>query len=172
MGVQLTATATMDRTVHRFTKNGGVADVEVKPDEYVIPRDGEHRLRISGYSDPFEMTGQYGTQQKIRIEFQLVQGKMKGERFASLFGLTVGPKSKLGPVLGDARNKAIAIGESIELDDFAGLELYATTKATLAAASGNTYVDIAASRPVTPEDDEDAPQAKKAASDVEWPGDE
>lgn len=171
MGLVIEQKTEYDRTIHRLSKNG-IVDVEVGADDYIEPRDGEKRLMVSGYSDAFEMTGQFGTQQKLRVEFRIEEGVEKGGRFASLFTLSVHPKSNLGKVL-VAAGKAPIEG-SVDIEDYLGKKFYGVTKAELSAASGNTYISIASARP--DDGNEPAPaksngQAKPAASDDDWPTD-
>lgn len=163
---------TVDNTMVRLGKGGKLEQVEVDRSQYVEPADKEHKVRIIGRSEPFEMDGAYGPQQKIRIEFEILKGKQSGGQFTSMFTFKVGPKSTFGEFIAAARNKAIGVGEKVDVDEYLGRTLYTSTRQKM-SATGNQYTLIAAARPDDDDDDEDAVPVKAAkAAKSTWDDDE
>lgn len=162
----------VDNTMVRLGKGGKLESVEVDRSQYVEPADKEHKLRIIGRSEPFEMDGQFGLQQKLRLEFEIIKGKQIGGQFSSMFTYTVGQKSNLGEVIAAARNKPIGVGERVDVDEYLGRTLYASTRQKI-SATGNQYTQIAATRPDDDDDEEEAPaKPAKAAGKPTWEDDE
>lgn len=164
MALVIEAKQAIDNTMIRLGKNGKLESVEVDRAAYVEPMDREHLLMITGRSEPFELEGQFGTQTKVRIEFEVLRGKQAGGRFTSMFTLTVGRKSNLGELIAAARNKDIAEGEGVDIDEYIGHKLYANTRIATSAKTGNSYVTIVAPRPM--DDEEEAQATPKSAKQV------
>lgn len=169
MGVTITAKAAFERKVYRMNKQGITSEVEVGPDEYSNPTDGEKRVRITGYSEPFEMTGEYGTSVKTRVELLILEPqKLARQRFDTLMTLSVGAKANLGKLIRAARNAEIEVGEEVDLDDMLGRELYVVTKRT-ENANGYTNISVAAVRPLDGDEDDAPSEPKRATGDNDEP---
>jgi hypothetical protein len=168
MGFIIEQKTEYDRTIHRLTKNG-VVDIEVGPDDYVEPADGEKLLMISGYSDSFPLEGKFGLQTKIRLECRIEEGQDKGGRFASIFTVSVNPKSNLGKVLA-AANGAPIDAPKVDIEDFLGKRFYGVTTMKISETSGKPYVSIDSARAAksaapAKSNGKTAPQA----DDDDWP---
>lgn len=166
MGLTIEMSAPVNNTMHRKIK-GQMTEVLVGRDDYVEPKDQEHLLKITGYSDSFEMAAFEAGKPpvtKTKIEFEIAQGRQKGGRFSCLFTLSLHERANLGAVLRAAYGGEFAPGTRVDLDDCIGKVLYASTRMELSPSSGNSYAKVTAPRPYEPEDDEDdAPVAAKAA---------
>lgn len=82
--------------------------VEPDPNVYVrVPSGTKARIRITGISELFEMTGQYGISKNIRMEFLIVkaggsnqiQRELNGNRFTQLMTPKLGANSRLGALI-------------------------------------------------------------------------
>lgn len=95
--------------------------VEPEPNEYHrFENNAKCEWELSGISEAFEMTGQYGTSTNVRVEFRCMRTKnaqyAAGKRWTGLYTYKIGPKSNLGALLGRLRGRDIEAGENIDID--------------------------------------------------------
>jgi hypothetical protein len=92
--------------VHRLTEDGEVESVEITPEEqqqYTFKADGMYNLLITGVYDPWTQPkkaewikpGGPTEDTLTRIEFEIVDGKGAGKRFASRVTVSLGSRSNL-----------------------------------------------------------------------------
>jgi len=96
---------------------------EWKREQLVDTVAGEHLVAIRGYSDPFEITTQFGTQAKVKVLFQVIEGKFKDAFFAVMFGDSYGKKAHLNEVFTAAFKEPLAPG-SFDWSTVHGQRLY------------------------------------------------
>jgi len=149
--VQFAVQNAIETAMWRLAANGDV----VKSDDetrYECPDDGRYRLRCTGYSDVFQMDGEFGIKDKIKVEFEVVGGEWNGTRFAPMYNVPAGwgPKSILAQVV-TALQGPIQRGQVLDFDDLLGKECMAMVVGSLSAASGVTYAKIMKAEPVSAE---------------------
>lgn len=172
MTVPTSSQSTVVTKMHRKDMRGNEIVVEPERDEYDTPISGAYRIRLTGLSDFFEMTGQYGPQTKTRAEWEVVSGKRSyiGKKFTTL--VTVPAKITPGTNLGKYQMALTGqdIGEgNIELMDLVNLEMDCMLKQeTKSTPNGlRTYTNIVSDSvmPVSDDDDDEEsappPKAKK-----------
>lgn len=173
MGTVAVAKQGMDRKVFRRNKAGEIVQVDVAPDEYKAPSPGQYQLRLTGCSDSFEINGQYGVSEMIRLEWVVVSGNKadnKGRRFSDMYPLHITPKSKLGKIIAALGNEEIDLGRAYDVTDYFGRELVSMVKQTVKTNEYGTQVyanvDVDYVEPVSDEPDDepedDAPPARPA----------
>lgn len=125
--IEITETDMLDDTRFKL--------IEPDPNDYVkVPSGTKARLRLSGISEFFEMTGQYGTSTNIRVEFLILkatgsnqlQREIVGKRFTQLMTPKLGAKSKLGALYGKLRERDVERDETIDIMAYIGTEFVAT----------------------------------------------
>ena len=105
--------------------------VEITPEEqqkYVFKADGAYHLRITGIYEPWTQPkklewvkpGGPTEDTLTRLEFEIVEGKGKGSRFASRVNVALGPRSNLINIW---KATVGAVGPAPELTDMLGKEL-------------------------------------------------
>jgi hypothetical protein len=127
-------------------KTGAVALQEVSRDDIGLPPgNGYYKLRLVGISDVFEMNGQYGRSQNVRLLLMVNQPgshahKQKFSEIAAVakwsernehFYPTIGSRSKIGQMLGAIQGREIEANQTITLIDFLGGEFMANVKQTV-----------------------------------------
>ena len=151
--VQFTATATaIQNDMYQLNAKGQVVQVKVNPADYDCPDDREYQLKLTGYTDPFEMDGQFGIQEKIRLEWEVQNSKKwGGTRFSNLYTVPKGwgEKAKLAQVVMALTGEPITPGQVIDFDDLLGMSCFGMVKGQMSASTGNVYPTIAAYRPAT-----------------------
>lgn len=136
----LTLTATQSGTDKMYKRTAkGVRLVEVDRSAHIVPAVGmKARFELSGISEPFQLPDRFSdnpdaTKTMLRIEFTIVKGgdnvsKMQvGKSFSALYGYSLGPRANLAKLIGAIRGEAVAIGESVDLDDFIGTTFVSKT---------------------------------------------
>lgn len=134
MGREITATASVTPMWRRNAKGDLIKIEEPNRDEYATPPQGTRaRFVLSGVSDTFEMSGEYGTSTNVRIEYLIEKTSgaglehLNGKRFTDLFTWKVSAKSNLGRLLGALRGRPIEPGEVIDIDAFIGTTFVSST---------------------------------------------
>lgn len=135
----MTATQSGTDKMYKRTKKG-VQLVEVDRADYIVPSVGmKARYELSGISEPFQMRDAFNEKDPeamktmLRLEFTVVKGgdnvsKMnEGRAFSALYGYSLGPRANLAKLIGAIRGEAIAIGESVDLDEFIGVSFVSKT---------------------------------------------
>lgn len=136
----LTLTATQSGTDKMYKRTAkGVRLVEVDRSAHIVPPVGmKARYELSGIGEPFQMPDKFSdnpdaTKTMLRLEFTIVKGgdnvsKMnEGKAFSALYGYSLGPRANLAKLIGAIRGEAIAIGESVDLDEYIGTTFVSKT---------------------------------------------
>lgn len=124
MGLTLTASSGKleNKSYYIKTKNGVVLQ-EVERTSLLKQIAGMHKVGIVGYTEPFEITTEYGQRTKINLLFQVIEGPMKGQRFDLMFGYSVHEKAKLTEIIKAVRGHGVEQGEEFDLDTMLGGKL-------------------------------------------------
>lgn len=106
----ITVKDTAPNIMVRRSATGELLREESDRSGYIVPPAGEYTLRITSFSEQFEMpvSEQYGggTKTSTRVEFEILSDRGKGKRFTDVFTWSVGEKSNLGQLL---RRAGVAI---------------------------------------------------------------
>lgn len=124
MGLTLIASSGKleNKSYYVKTKTGVVLQ-EVERTSLLKKIDGMHKVGIAGYTDPFEITTEYGQRTKINLLFQVIEGPQKGQRFDLMFGYSVHEKAKLTEVIKAVRGRGVGDGEEFDMDSLLGGKL-------------------------------------------------
>jgi hypothetical protein len=152
--VKFTATMSpFEDTVYQRNSQGRIVQNHVSPADYDCPDDGRYRLMVTGYSDPFELDGQFGVQEKIRVEFEVRDNpKWEGTRFSTMFNIpkSWGAKSKLCQLVGALLGAPVKEGQLVDFDDLIDQECSALVAGQLSAKTGDLYATVDGFQPLMP----------------------
>lgn len=90
--------------IRRIGKDGVASMVTTTNDDYPVPAPGEKLVFFQGAGKPYtftsrernEKTGEFDEVEMIQLEFQVLTGQRKGDRFLIAFSTKVSDRSNLG----------------------------------------------------------------------------
>ena len=148
----------------------GTEQYEVERESLVTDIEGEHLCTLIGVSDPFQYTSkQWGEKTGIRLLFEVAKGDRKGDRFSLMFGYSIGPKSRLTPLIEALRRQPIGEGDEVSLGGLLGEHAYLFVVVGTTVKDGTTYqnTNFQGSRAYVAAPKPQQPKPVKAAPPIE-----
>lgn len=131
----------------------GSEQYEVERESLVTDIEGEHLCTLIGVSDPFQYTSkQWGEKTGIRLLFEVANKERKGDRFSLMFGYSIGPKSRLTPLIEALRRQPIGEGDEVSLGALIGEHAHLFLTIGTTVKDGTTYqnTNFNGARPYVP----------------------